>query len=213
MPRLILRAVAGARVFVVVAVMGAGGGATRAWSTTYQYKSGQSLAEVATNFYGSPYYELVIARLNHLADSRAVPAGAQLRVPELKVMLFEENLPKNLEPEIEDIVKARYAYMRVRNDLLKAMESVQIGPRLPIAVKTALSDAADALEQAGKSLDKLGAHAETPVRMRQRLTLCAKNLRRLAAGERDKKLEDSIHLLLAQTFVRGIMWARKEGIP
>jgi hypothetical protein len=184
-------------------------GTVAAPAPTHVMQSGETLGSVASAVYGSPHYRLAIEKLNKLAPGSEPPAGAAVLVPDLKRMLFAEGFPKELADEVSRLATARYQYMRVRNELVRSLEFPDA--KLPTHAVKELRAAADEIEAVGAALAKKGKYAESPLRMKQRLQECAKALRRLAGGTRDKKVEDSVHLLLAQTWVRGIMWARGEG--
>lgn len=179
---------------------------------THKLKAGETVESIADNVYGSPQYALAVLKHNKIADAKAVKAGQTLKIPDLKEMVYEAGVTKLYDSELEDVMKARYAYMKVRHDLVKAMQLAGSARKMkvPEKIRAELKDAAKKLSEAGDSLAKKGKFADSPSRLKQRLQECARNLEKLAGGSTDKKLEESIHRLLAQAFVRAIMWGRNE---
>ncbi len=177
-----------------------------------KFKAGESLEQLAEDHYGDKHYSLVLVKLNKIKDDKKVAPGTEIRMPDLKEMLLNEGFPKALEPELEQVMKARYSYIKVHSELEKALhpENGTGKIQIPMLVQTELKGAADALDKAGKSLNKGGNFSESSTRMRQRLQKCAENFRKLAKGSQEKGLEASVHLLFAQAFVRGLMWALNE---
>jgi hypothetical protein len=178
----------------------------------YQMKPGDSLGKVARAIYGASAYELALAKLNRFPSPKEVQPGAVVRTPDLKSMVLTEGLSKEVEPEIDDVLAARYEYMKIENELRKCLARAPAGGKatIPAEVRKALTGIAQDLESAGRAIAKKGVYAESPVRVKQRLEEAARKLRELANGKNDAKLADSIHRLLAQTWVRLLMWARLE---
>jgi LysM repeat protein len=193
---------------LVVGLLLAGGSAR----ADYQMKPGESLGKVARAIYGASAYELALAKLNRFPSPKEVQPGTVVRIPDLKSMVLTEGLSKEVEPEIDEVLAARYQYMKVENELRKSLARAPAGGKatIPAEVRKALIDIAKDLETAGRAMAKKGVYAESPVRVKQRLEEAAKRLRELANGKNDVKLADSIHRLLAQTWVRLLMWARLE---
>jgi hypothetical protein len=193
---------------LLLALAGASGPASAV--TGHAFKAGETLGQIAETYYGNKHYDLVIIKLNRIKDPAKIPPGTLLRVPDLKEMLLTEGFPKSLDAELDDISKARWGFMRVHEQLMRALTPGN-GEKghVPAEVRRELRADADGLDKAGRVLAKQGNFSESATRMRQRLSKCADTLRKLAVGT-DPDLEDSVHLLLAQTFVRGLMWARNE---
>lgn len=186
--------------------------AGHAAAATYKYKAGDTIQQLALDHYGNKDYSLVIEKLNKIKDPKKVAVGTALRLPDLKEMLLDEGLSKSLERDLDDVMTARYGFIKVREELLKALHpGNSTGKiRIPVAVRDELRKSADLMDNAAKGLAQGGNFGESATRMRQRLEQCAKNLRKLAKGSQEKGLEESIHLLIAQAFVRGLMWAHNE---
>jgi LysM repeat protein len=183
-----------------------------AFGATYKYKAGDSVQQLAIDHYGHKDYSLVIVKLNKIKDPKQIAPGTPIRLPDLKDMLLNEGFPKNLEPQLEAVMKARYGFIKVREELIKALRPGNSKGKIqiPVAVRDELRSSADLMEKAGKELAKAGNFSDSATRMRQRLVTCAGNLRKLARGSQEKGLEESVHLLIAQAFVRGLMWAYNE---
>ncbi len=170
------------------------------------------MASVAEAFYGNRHYELVLAKLNKLKDGAPVPAGTQVRTPDLKEMLLTEGLPKSLAPQLARVAKARYGFVKIHEDLERALHPGNSDAKvhMPYALAKGLKRDAAALEAAAKELAKRGNFSNSATRMRQRLDAAALLMRQMAAGSGAADAEDQVHLLFAQAFVRGLMWARNE---
>lgn len=183
-----------------------------AWAVSYQVQAGDSLTTVAQSFYGSASYALTIAKYNRLAPGSAPAEGSLVRVPDLKTMIFREGLSREVEDEVDQLLAARYEYMKIENELRKSLARATPDGQvtIPATVQKKLHEVAREFERAGQSLAKKGAYAESSVRVRQRLDEAARHLRTLATGAGDEKLANSIHRLLAQVWVRLLSWARLE---
>ncbi len=181
-------------------------------AATYKYKAGDTVQQLSIDQYGHKDYSLVIIKLNKIKDPKKITPGTPIRMPDLKDMLLDEGFPKTLEPQLEAVMKGRYGYIKVREELVKALHPGNSTGKIqiPVAVKDELKASADILENAGKALAKAGNFSDSATRMKQRLVQCAVNLRKLARGSQEKGLEESIHLLISQAFVRGLMWAYNE---
>lgn len=183
-----------------------------AGAASYKMLTGDSVATVAQAFYGAKAYSLTVAKFNRLSAGENPAEGSLLRVPDLKTMVFREGLSRELEDEVDQLLAARYEYMKIENELRKSL--VRATPdgqaTIPAAIQKKLEEIARDFERAGAIMAKKGAYAESAVRVRQRLDEAARNLRTLATGSGDEKLADSIHRLLAQTWVRLLSWARRE---
>lgn len=180
--------------------------------TSRTYKQGETLAAIAGDFYGNPHYELVIAKHNNIKDKKAIPNGTALKVGDLADVLVAEGIKGEMMDDINAIVKARYTYMKMAGELLKSLAAagkVKIA-KIPVLVRDNLNVAAEAIEAAGKSLAKKGKYGDSPTRLKNRLLEAAANMRKLAKGTNDAKLDDGVHLLFAQAWVRAIMWTRNE---
>jgi LysM repeat protein len=189
--------------------------APSARAQTHVVRSGETLGAIAEQRYGNRHYSWFIAKLNRLEDTKSIQAGQTLRVPELDKALYAEGLTREVQGELDQVMKSRYAYMKHRDDLLKAIDPGNSKGKIKVqvVVKEELGAAADALDAAAKELGRKGNRGDSPSRMQHRLEECAKNIRTLLsgkAGAKTGKLDDSIHLLIAQAFVRGIKWARGE---
>lgn len=191
-----------------------------AFAGNHQVKAGETLGTIATQYYGHRHYRWVIIKLNRLKDpnkdshndTAGVPAGTSLRVPDLKAMLLTEGLPPSTEAELDKIIDARYGFLRLHEALARALHpnNSKAPVQVPADLGQDLQKIADAWQQAGRSLAKQGNFGDSPTRMRQRLERAAELARRLCQGATEAGLEDQIHLLLAQAWVRGLMWARNE---
>lgn len=181
-------------------------------AATIKFKAGDTVQQLAADHYGHKDYSLVVVKLNKIKDPKKIEVGTPLRMPDLKDMLLNEGFPKTLEPQLEDVMKARYGFIKVREELIKALRPGNSTGKIqiPVAVRDELRNSADLLERAGKELAKGGNFSDSATRMRQRLQECAGNLRKLAKGSKEKNLEERVHLLIAQAFVRGLMWAYNE---
>lgn len=185
---------------------------TTTTGTPYVVRADDSLASIASMVYGSPHYQLLLSAYNRLPEKAGLKPGQKLAVPELKTMLVKSGLSKQVEIDIDRLLAARYLYMQRENEMLRSLERTPKGQTatLPHALASDLKAVADDFAAAGAAIAKKSAYAESPVRVKQRLDSCAQNLRQLASGHNDAKLAASIHLLLAQTWVRLLMWARGE---
>lgn len=184
----------------------------RATAATHVFKAGDTVQQLATDFYGHKDYSLVIVKLNKIKDPKKIAPGTAIRMPDLKEMLLNEGFPKGLEPQLEQVMQARYGFIKVREELIKALKPGNSTGKIKISlrVRTELRASADVMEKAAKELAKGGNFSDSATRMRQRLVKVAENYRKLANGSKEKGLEESIHLLIAQAFVRGLMWAYNE---
>lgn len=176
------------------------------------YKQGEALADIARDFYGSPHYELVILKHNNLKDKRAIPNGTALKVPDLADLLVAEGIRPEMMDDVNAIVKARYTFVKLENEVLKVHAAAGKAKTvtLPVRLRDDLTSAAGTIETAAKSLAKKGKYGDSPTRFKNRLLEAAASLRRLAKGANDAKIDDGVHLLFAQAWVRAIMWVRNE---
>lgn len=179
---------------------------------TYNVRPGDTLQKVAAEFYGSEYYDRMIVKHNGLGSTKDPIEGKSLQMPELGELLFKEGLDRNLQSEIDLILKARYTYMVHRNDLLRAIMPAKnkAAVVVPLIISTALKEAAKELETAAKGLATKGNFYEAPVRMRRELLIAARNLKKMARGKYKMEYDDSIHKKLSSAFFFGLAWARDE---
>ena len=180
--------------------------------TIYTLKRGERLADVARQFYGSPVYDLVIAKHNHIKDKESVAVGTKVRVPDLGDVLVAEGIKTEFMDDVNALVKARYRYMKVHDEIgqVIAAGAARKAVKVPAPVKIELETAASAIETAAKSLAKRGNYTESPSRLKNRLLEAAADLRTIAKGSGDAKLDAKVHVLFAQAWVRAIGWVRGE---
>lgn len=177
---------------------------------------GETIGMVAENLWGDASYELVLRKQLNLPDTGPIPAGTKLKLwSDIKELLYDEGLPKTFGADLNKMLDGRYAYVKVRNDLLRAMEVPGVGQKVvvPVSIREELEKGAALLDQAGKSLAKRGKYEDTPVRVRQRLEKAAETMRLLAKGTPSAKIEEQVHTSIAQAWVRLIMWARADRTP
>lgn len=175
-------------------------------------KGSETLADVARDFYGSPHYALLIVKHNKLADAKAVAAGGAVKLADLGDVLVANGVKKDLMDDYNAIVSARYEYMKVRGELQKVLAATPKGQKakVPSNVAKELVAVAGVFESSAKSLAKKGKYGDSPTRLKNRLVEAATNMRKLAKGTNKPELDDKIHLLVAQAWVRAIMWAKNE---
>lgn len=179
-------------------------------AASYKLKPGQTLADVAADIYGSSAYDQLIAKHNKIVAPKSVATGTEVKVPELKEMLFKEGIAKRLKSKVTSVTDARYTYMRHREAIIRALRDPSPQARLNEKVRGELRDAATSLEKGAKALAKEGKHADSPTRMKGRLLEAAGILRAFSKGKGTTESEEKLHKLFAQAFVRAIMWARGE---
>ncbi len=186
--------------------------AASASAATYKFKAGDTIQQLAADHYGHKHYSLVVVKLNKIKDPKKIAPGTPIRMPDLDEMLLNEGFPKALAPQLEDVMKGRYGYIKVREELVKALHPGNSTGKIqiPVAVRDELRNSADLFDKAAKELAKAGNFSESATRMRQRLQECAGIFRKLAKGSKEKGLEERVHLLISQAFVRGLMWAYNE---
>lgn len=185
---------------------------TPALAAVYQVKPGDTLAGIATGFYGSRAYDVVLAKYNRIAFDKPVATGTMLRAPDLKTMVMTEGLSQQVEVEVDTVLSARYEFMKVENELRAAIARTPRGRKavIPADIRKVLQNMAKDLEQAGEAMARKAVYAESPVRVQQRLEQAARDLRAIINGKNDEKLPDTVHRLIAQAWVRLLMWARLE---
>jgi hypothetical protein len=179
---------------------------------TYVVKSGDTLQKIAAEFYGSETYDSMIVKHNNLPSTKAPIDGKSLMVPELNELLFREGLNRNVQSDIDLILKARYTYMVHRNELLKAITPGNSKGKIvvPLAIRNDLMEAAKNIETAAKNIAQKGNWFDAPVRMRRDLMTVAANIRKMARGKYKKDYDESVHKKLSSAFYFGIVWARDE---
>ena len=177
----------------------------------YVVQPGDTLSSLGESQYGHVHYAVFLQKLNRL-DGNDLKAGASIKIPDLKEVLVKEGVPAAAESSIEQILAVRYEVMRLKGDITRALTpgNSKAPVKVGAILRAALLKEAAKLERAGKELARLGGFQDSPTRMRQRLDLCAKVLKDLAAGKQVVDPYGEMHLLFAQTFVRGLMWGRKE---
>lgn len=176
------------------------------------YKQGESVADIARSFYGNAHYELVIIKHNRIKDKNAIADGTPLKVGELANVLVAEGIKPEMIDEVNAVVRARYAYMTASGELMNALSASRKAKRatIPVRLREQVNNAAQAIETAAKALAKKGQYGDSATRFKNRLLEAAGLMRQLAKGRNDPKLDDRVHRLFAQAWVRAIMWTRND---
>ena len=187
--------------------------AARLPAGSYKLRQGDSLASIATQRYGHQNYSGVIKLYNHIQDAGAVPAGANLRLPDISNILTEEGFTKVAAPEMEMILCSRAKYDKVKNQLWalrrdRARERVLV----PQEIRQQILEASDDLQQATESLKRARPGvSQSPAKMIRQLEDAMSIMRGLAEGANDGYGYDidMVQQRYGLAITYGIIWARE----
>jgi hypothetical protein len=185
----------------------------RLHTAEYTLRNGETLAEVARLRYGHQHYSRVIKLYNRLEDEQRIPAGYQLRLPDISVIVAEEGLTKVAAREVALILCARAKYDRVVKQLWALRIERTNTSQPPEDVRRELLEAADDLQQATENLKQTrpGITA-VPRHMISQLEQNTTAIRALAEGEHSDPNGydiDMVQQRFTLALAYAIIWARE----